>query len=226
MKKCIILLLILLPVIVFSQTLTDYSDVYFYPHILSPGDILTDGPRGEPVEIKESTVLIWVDYYPLADYAHPTLYTLISHESVRLIHGMWSPFLNKKSILLNEIGQYALISPLKLHENTPIGFNVYIFPHELNSNDVIADGPSGNIFRLLNNTLFIWVDFAPNAKYAHDTAYILLAKRRSRVEKGSWWPILNNKVILYNQTNKLAVISPFVLANPYEQDVIIDESAP
>ena len=128
MKKCFVFLLLILPVIVFSQSMIDYSHVFFYPHILSPQDILTDGPRGEPVEITEPTILIWVDYYPLADFAHPTGYVLISHKGVRLIDGRWSPFLNKRSILLGEIDQYAILSPLELNPLSYIGVNVSIFP--------------------------------------------------------------------------------------------------
>lgn len=92
--------------------------------------------------------------------------------------------------------------------------NIYICPHELMPEDTLTDGPDGAQFEITDNTLLIWVDFEPDSKFAHATAYILISamsESQIRVEDGEWWPVLNGKQILYDSRNKLAVISPFEL---------------
>ncbi|MDL1979455.1 MAG: hypothetical protein LWX52_15435 [Deltaproteobacteria bacterium] len=105
------------------------------------------------------------------------------------------------SIFLCPFSIYALDSS----EN----INVYMFPHELTSDDKLQDGSSGEQFKLADNTLLIWVDQHPEAKFAHPTVYILISSDGTRVEHGMWWPVLNGKQILYGSRNKLVMISPF-----------------
>jgi hypothetical protein len=133
------------------------------------------------------------------------------------------------SIFLCPFSIYALDSS----EN----INVYMFPHELTSDDKLQDGSSGEQFKLADNTLLIWVDQHPEAKFAHPTVYILISSDGTRVEHGMWWPVLNGKQILYGSRNKLVMISPFevcsftgfinVYAFPHEltpKDKLVDGS--
>ena len=94
--------------------MNEHIDVYTYPNLLKPGDILTDGDGGTAFEIFENTLLIWVDLYPPpADFAHPTIYVLISSTGeVRIEEGEWWPVLNGERILYGE--QSMVMSPLKL----------------------------------------------------------------------------------------------------------------
>ncbi len=99
--------------------------------------------------------------------------------------------------------------------------NIYICPHELMPEDTLTDGPDGAQFEITDNTLLIWVDFEPDSKFAHATAYILISamsESQIRVEDGEWWPVLNGKQILYGSRNKLAVISPFELIKLHEEE--------
>lgn len=91
--------------------------------------------------------------------------------------------------------------------------NVYLFPHELTSDDNLQDGSSGEPFKLADNTLLIWVDLHPEAKFAHPTVYILISSDGTRVKHGMWWPVLNGKQILYGSRNKLVMISPFEVSS-------------
>jgi len=109
------------------------------------------------------------------------------------------------SIFLCPFSIYALDSS----EN----INVYMFPHELTSDDKLQDGPSGEPFNLADNTLLIWVDQHPEAKFAHSTIYILISSDGTLVEHGMWWPVLNGKQILYGSRNKQVMISPFEVSS-------------
>jgi hypothetical protein len=193
----------------------DYCLVYMYPHVLLPGDTLADGDTGEKLKIEGNTVLIWVDLEPEMRFTHHTLYILISREGVRIINGSWWPVLNGKQILDGEKGKYAFISPFSTTSVSFENINIHIYPHELYPFDTLEDGPSGNAFNIVDNTLLIWVDLLPMALFTHPTAYILISKEYTRVEKGGWWPILNGRRILFGDRNSLGVISPFLLLSEH-----------
>ena len=48
----------------------------------------------------------------------------------------------------------------------------------------------------MGEATLVWVDLAPDARYAHDTEYLLITPRGTSVSKGQWWPVLNGKPIL------------------------------
>ena len=102
---------------------------------------------------------------------------------------------------------------------------IYFYPYELTPNDVLSDGPQevGNPpFKLEGNTMLIWVDLVPEAKFEHPTAYILISAKNTRVEKGGWWPVLNGQRVLYGQNNPISIPSPFELnSESYDIDVLL-----
>jgi hypothetical protein len=199
----------------FSQTgHEDYCNVFFYPHELEPADVLQDGPHGPYIRITVKTLLVWVDYEPEMDFSHPNYYILISPADIRIVKGEWWPVLNGKTILRDEICKYAPLFPQTLGtgENisvSPDWINIYVFPHELTLHDSLTDGSTEKKIRVYPNTLLIWVDLMPLADFAHPTAYVLISKHGTRVEKGRWWPVLNGKMICYCEQNKIGVVSPF-----------------
>jgi hypothetical protein len=85
----------------------------------------------------------------------------------------------------------------------------YVCPFELNSKDRLQDGQSGRILRLQDNTLLIWVDMEPAARFSHNTAYVLISPEGTRIEEGVWWPVLNGRGILHGKPYSVSVISPF-----------------
>ncbi|MBN2443217.1 MAG: hypothetical protein JXJ04_17790 [Spirochaetales bacterium] len=199
----------------FSQTVhEDYCNAFFYPHELTSDDVLQDGPSGPGLKISGKTALIWVDLEPEMDFCHPSYYILISQDTISIEKGKMWPVLNGKTILINEIRKYTLLSPLRLDSGNDYSISrewidVHIYPHELTLRDKLIDGLSGNQVRVYPNTLLLWVDLMPFAKFAHPTAYVLISKHGTRVEKGSWWPVLNGKQICYGEQNQTGVISPF-----------------
>jgi hypothetical protein len=85
----------------------------------------------------------------------------------------------------------------------------YIFPHELNGKDSLQDGHGGRIIKIEDNTLLIWVDLEPAARFSHHTAYVLISPEGTRIEEGARWPVLNGLGILHGKPNPASVISPF-----------------
>ena len=88
---------------------------------------------------------------------------------------------------------------------------VYLYPHPLNSEDLLTDGDTEKLIRLEDDTLLIWVDLEPAARFTHATAYVLISPEGTRVEEGGWWPVLNGREILHGDRNHVAVNSPFQL---------------
>ena len=188
-------------------------DVYFFPHLLYSTDKLTDG-SGQTIDIKESTLLVWVDHQPDYRFVHKTTYILITSTGVRIIKGDWWPVLNGSRILLGNKSKYAITSFFKINSESvskPTTSNVYIYTHELTSKDILKDGTTSTVFKLGNNTLLVWIDLAPGAKFEHATLYLLISDQSIMVNKGKWWPVLNTKTILYPDYNAVGIISPFVL---------------
>ena len=229
MKKLIIIIIvlfILFTLLSFSQVRDHYIDVHFYPHSLTPEDSLQDGPFGKFFDIREDTFLIWVDLFPGMFFAHKTAYILISKGDIRIERGDWWPVLNGKMILHNEHKKYALISPFELplisaNEFIDEKIIIHVYPHELNSQDQLADGPAERLFKIDDNCLLVWIDLLPEAFFAHPTAYILISRESIRVEHGNWWPMLNGKRILYGERNKTGIISPFKISGSrYSSDKV------
>lgn len=217
MKKFCVIIIVLFPLASFSQVQDHPINIHFYPHALSPQDILQDGPFGKKIDIQEDTFFIWVDLFPEMFFAHKTAYILISKGNIRIKRGDWWPVLNGKMILHNENENYALISPFELPLISANGYidekiNIHVYPHALTSQDQLADGPREQLFRIDDNCLLVWVDLLPGAFFAHPTRYLLIARKNIRVERGHWWPTLNGKTILYGQQNKIGILSPFTVS--------------
>jgi hypothetical protein len=106
-----------------DEGVTEGVMVYAYPHVLTPSDELFDGDTRIPVT--DTTLLVWVDLYPSAFFAHPTAYILITATSelpiqgeVRVYEGEWWPTLNGEAILLEE-GSTRLRFPFERLRSLP-----------------------------------------------------------------------------------------------------------
>jgi hypothetical protein len=86
---------------------------------------------------------------------------------------------------------------------------VYAYSHPLQATDRLQDGPDGGDIDLDGETLLFWVDQGPGLFFAHPTAYILVSSDGVRIERGSWWPVLNGRTILYGKENNAVITSPF-----------------
>ena len=214
MKKFTVMVVSLLSMLFVSQVWGANFNVYFYPHIIGPQENLVDGPHGIKIDIFEETALVWVDLEPTQKFPHETAYILISKNNTRVEKGYRWPVLNKKKILAGERNKYAILSPFSVPYDSGSGIpderiDIYIYPYELDSKNLLTDGLFEKLFLIHDNCLLIWVDLLPIAFFTHPTAYILISKDNIQVEKGHWWPMLNGKKILYGQKNKTGIICPF-----------------
>jgi hypothetical protein len=73
---------------------------------------------------------------------------------------------------------------------------VHVYGEKLVAGDKLTDGPDGRPIRIMGEATLVWVDLAPDARYAHETEYLLITPRGTSVSKGQWWPVLNGKPIL------------------------------
>ena len=71
--------------------------------------------------------------------------------------------------------------------------HVFMHPEMLTSADKLSDGKSGKPIEIQGETTLLWIDLMPDARFAHDTEYVLISATGARVVKGSWWPVLNGK---------------------------------
>jgi hypothetical protein len=192
--------------------------VYMYPLALTETDRLTDGPHGEPMRLRNGTMLIWVDLFPNMRFVHPTLYVLLADEESRVVDGQWWPELNGKRILFGGPGNHTLVSPFSLTGQDASGalgeILVHMYPVTLSDGDVLADGPQGRRARIRHDTMLIWVDLHPDMRFAHPTLYVLIYGRMTRIIQGEWWPVLNGRQILYGSPANYTVMSPFVKQSP------------
>jgi len=90
----------------------------------------------------------------------------------------------------------------------------YIYPIELKKGDMVSDGKYGSSIKIESDTLFIWIDLMPDARFAHPTKYIFIRDHKDQpvlVHDGQWWPYLNGNSILYGSLNKSCLTSPYQL---------------
>jgi hypothetical protein len=73
--------------------------------------------------------------------------------------------------------------------------NVFVHPEKLTVKDKLTDGGKGTPIEIKSETTLIWVDLAPDARFAHPTEYVLISAEGTRVVKGTWWPVLNGKAL-------------------------------
>jgi hypothetical protein len=112
-------------------------------------------------------------------------------------------------VFLPSVAAQSLVRERSIQRDSAQEVAVYLFPHQLNSDDRLADGESGRSFRLGDKTFLIWIDLEPGARFTHPTAYVLISVEGTQVEEGVWWPVLNGRKILHGNQNTVAVNSPF-----------------
>ena len=195
------------------RQVTDKVDVYAYSHVLNAEDKLTDGPRGRAFKLASDTMLLWVDLMPGGRFAHPTVYIFISPRGTRVERGQWWPVLYGSTILYGKRNPVAITSPVEVTSpGAPNPIEVFAYPEELAPRDKLTDGPRGRVFPIRSNTMLVWVDLLPEARFEHGTVYILInANGVVRAIDGRWWPELNGKRILYGNRATYGWTSPFEL---------------
>ncbi|HTN03195.1 MAG TPA: hypothetical protein VL132_15005 [Planctomycetaceae bacterium] len=70
---------------------------------------------------------------------------------------------------------------------------IFQYHATLKAADKLQDGDSGPAIALDGETMLIWIDRMPEARYAHPTEYVLISGQGTRVVKGDRWPVLNGR---------------------------------
>lgn len=70
---------------------------------------------------------------------------------------------------------------------------IFVHPERLTAADRLVDGPSGPAIEIRSETVLVWIDRMPDARYAHPTEYVLISAEGTRVVKGDWWPVVNDR---------------------------------
>ena len=190
------------------------AHVYFFAHMLSAEDVVTDGREGKPFSIDNDTFFVWIDLQPSAKFAHPTRYVFISAQDVRIQDGLWWPVVNGVSHFDHNRPMASPCTPFDLAFSTGGSSKraeVYVYPYLLSSHAKLTDGPSGKPFSLEGNSLLIWIDRQPGFRFVHDTRYVLISAGRVDCIDGGWWPVLEGRRILCGDTRQVAFPLPIVV---------------
>jgi uncharacterized Zn-binding protein involved in type VI secretion len=75
----------------------------------------------------------------------------------------------------------------------PIGAHVFVHPEKLTAKDVLSFGEKGERIEINGETTLVYVDLAPDARFAHPTECVLISAEGTRVVKGTSWLVLNGK---------------------------------
>ncbi len=78
----------------------------------------------------------------------------------------------------------------------PGGANVYVYPRKLTPSDKLSFGPGAaqkKTIPIKKESTLVYVDLAPDARFAHPTQCILISADGAQVINGDWWLILNGK---------------------------------
>ena len=78
---------------------------------------------------------------------------------------------------------------------------VYVYPEKLTAKDKLSFGPGNDqkgLIPIKGETTLIYVDLAPDARFAHPTQCILISADGTRVIEGRWWLVLNGKSLFHD----------------------------
>jgi hypothetical protein len=89
--------------------------------------------------------------------------------------------------------------------------NVFVHPEKLTAKDKLTDGNSGKPMEIKSETTLIWVDLHPDARFAHATEFVLISAEGTRVIKGNWWPVLNDKPLFRGEAKSYKAEFPVQL---------------
>ena len=81
-------------------------------------------------------------------------------------------------------------------KGSPRKAKVYVYPKKLTAKDKLSFGPDKDqkvTIPIKGETTLIYVDLAPDARFAHPTQCVLISAGGARVIPGRWWLVLNGK---------------------------------
>lgn len=98
---------------------------------------------------------------------------------------------------------FAAAADEKKKDQPPSGTHVFTYPEKLTAKDKLTDGEGGTVIEIKEDTMFIWVDLSPYARFGHPTEYVLISASGTKVVQGCWWPVLNGKPVFRGKEAKV-----------------------
>jgi hypothetical protein len=95
-------------------------------------------------------------------------------------------------------------------DSQPPKANVFVYPTKLTTKDKLNDGPDTKQIEIKSEATLVWIDLAPDYRFAHPTEYVLISPDGAVIAKGQWWPVLNGKP-LFRDAKPYTVELPFKL---------------
>ena len=186
--------------------------IYFFAHMLSANDVVTDGREGKSFPLDNDTFFVWIDLDPAAKFAHPTRYVFISAQDVRIEDGHWWPVVNGTAHFTGDRPVASPCTPFTLAGSTAEASSqqaeLHVYPYLLGSRSKLTDGPDGKPFSLHGDSLLIWIDRQPGFRFTHATRYVVISPGRVESIDGGWWPVLEGKRILCGDMRQIVLPLP------------------
>lgn len=161
--------------------------MYTFPQLLTPENRLALEPGGPAMTLSENKLLIWIDLMPTYRYAHPTRTVLVGAGEVDVLEGQWWIEVDGRRFADADGGTPAVLAPVALD-----GARVHVLPRIFMPGEALSDGKEAKI-EIEEPSVVLWIDRKPEAKYVHDTRYVILGARRARVVDGRWWPEIGGR---------------------------------
>jgi len=165
-------------------------NIHVYPRLLTPRDRLVMEPGGEPIEVSEDKLLVWIDLAPEYRFVHPTRTVLIGAEAVEVHEGQWWLEVDDQRFPAIGASTPGVVAPLKLG-----AAEVHVLPRVFAAGEVIEDGTEGKI-GIDEPSVVIWIDRDPTGRFAHATRYVVIGAGATRVVDGDWWPTVHGRKAL------------------------------
>lgn len=164
-------------------------EIFMYPALLGPGESVRDGHHGQPVQITEPTMLVWIDLAPGHRFAHPTCTLLISASQVDVHPGSWWAVIDDD--IGFPVGFEALpdvVFPVQLGNAL-----LHALPSEIRPEDALTDGVHGRLLPIQDRSLVMWLDLEPGGRFEHPTRYIVIGAQVAEVVGGRERPTLRGR---------------------------------
>jgi hypothetical protein len=164
-------------------------EIFIYPALLGPGESVRDGHDGQPVQMTEPTMLVWIDLAPGHRFAHPTCTLLIGESQVEVYPGSWWAVIDEEIGFPDAIETLPdVVFPVRLGNAL-----LHVLPVEIRPEDALTDGVHGRLLPIHDRSLVMWLDLEPGGRFEHLTRYIVIGAQIAEVVGGRERPTLRER---------------------------------
>lgn len=105
---------------------------------------------------------------------------------------MWKTF----ALIFVGTGVFLMTSLISAKDDKgpSVKAQVYVHPKKLTAEDKLSFGPDSDqklLIPIKGETTLVYIDLAPDARFAHPTQCVLISADGTCVMNGNWWLVLN-----------------------------------